>query len=105
MPKDTPEPQSYGSEKDWVTGETGGNIHSPKSTPAPENAEFYDDERESEASTRHQGGKNSPVQLAENVGTAGARGEAETADAAAPRVTTEEGGARRDSFFKKRDYE
>jgi hypothetical protein len=60
------EPQSYGSEKDWQTGRTGQQVHDQKSGPAPEHREFYDAERESESSAPDQGGKVSPVQLAEN---------------------------------------
>ena len=105
MPKDMPEPQGYGSEKDWQTGRTGGKIHDPKARPAPEHEEFYDDERESVHTTAHQGGKNSPVQLAENAALRTEGGQDEAPDAAVPRVTSQEGGARRDSFFKKRDYE
>ena len=66
MPKDTREPQSYGSGSDWVTGRTGQEVNDQKSTPAPEHREFYDDRRESETSQEHQGGKVSDVQKREN---------------------------------------
>lgn len=103
MPKDMKEPQSYGSEKDWVTGKTGENVNNPKSRPTAKHQDFYDDKREEESSASYQGGKTSPIQLAENTERQGeARGDA---DAAVPGVTKEAGGAKRDSFFKRRDYE
>ena len=97
------EPQSYGSERDWVTGKTGGKIHDPKATPPPEHSDFYDDKRESETTAPDQGGKVSDFQLAENQMPEGkARG---VAGEPVTKVTSRAGGAKRDSFFKKRDYE
>jgi hypothetical protein len=103
MPKDTREPQSYGSEKDWVTGKTGQEVNDQDSAPPPEHAEFYDERREAEASAPTQGGLTSPVQLAENVQVTGRA----TVDDRSPLngVTTAPGGAKRGGFFKKRDYE
>ena len=98
--KDTKEPQSYGSGADWVTGRTGQQVNDPKSEPAPEHREFYDDRRESETSEPDQGGRTSEVQLAESDQPKGKPSVEES-----PRVTTDEGGAKRDSFFKKRDYD
>jgi hypothetical protein len=102
MPRDTKEPQSYGSQEDWVTGKTGEQVNEQKSTPAPEHREFYDDRRESETTHEHQGGKTSPQQLAENAQASGP-----SSDATAPlkKVTTQSGGSKRDSYFRKRDYE
>ena len=96
------EPQSYGSEKDWVTGKTGQEVNDQDSPPAPEHREFYDERRESETSDNVQGGKTSPVQLAEND-RAGGR----TNDEQSPisGVTTTPGGGKRGGYFKKRDYE
>lgn len=103
MPGDKKEPQSYGSNVDWVTGRTGEQVNEQASVPSPEHEEFYDDRRESEGSTAFQGGKVSPVQLAEAV-------QQQTApaihpDSDPPNVAASEGGTKRDSFFKKRDYE
>lgn len=100
MPKDTKEPQSYGSGSDWLTGRTGQQVNDPKSEPAPEHREFYDERRESETSAPDQGGRTSEAQMAESD-----HPDAKPAVEESPRVTTEEGGAKRDSFFKKRDYE
>jgi hypothetical protein len=89
------EPQSYGSERDWVTGETGQQVHDQKSTTT----------RVPETEDPYAGGRISPVQLADNVQSAppdDAIGEDETP---VQKVTTLEGGAKRDSYFRKRDYE
>lgn len=102
MPKDMKEPQSYGSDKDWVSGNTGEQVNNPKSEPTAKHRDFYDDKQEEETSASYQGGKTSPIQLAENVQR---EGDSREADAPGPKVTGEEGGAKRDSFFKKRDYE
>lgn len=102
MPKDTREPQSYGSEGDWVSGRTGQQVNQQKSTPPPEHQEFYDDRRESETTDTYQGGRTSPVQLADQDPHAGGTSGDELP---VQKVTTQSGGAKRDSFFKKRDYE
>jgi hypothetical protein len=102
MPKDTKEPQSYGSEKDWVTGRTGQEVNDQDSAPAPEHREFYDERRESETSKNVQGGLTSPVQLAENVQPAG-RPTGESSPISG--VTTTPTGAKRGGYFRKRDYE
>ena len=102
MPKDTKEPQSYGSEKDWVTGRTGQEVNDQDAAPAPEHREFYDERREAEESRGVQGGLTSPVQLAENVQPGG-----RPTDERSPisGVTTTPGGAKRGGYFRKRDYE
>ena len=104
MPKDTREPQSYGSEKDWLTGKTGQEVNDQgqASAPPPEHREFYDERRESESSAPAQGGLTSDVQLADSVQPTG-----HTDDEQSPLsgVNTSPGGAKRGSFFRKRDYE
>ena len=103
MPGRTKEPQSYGSQADWTTGKVGSEVTDQAAEPRPEHREFYDDKRESEENASYQGGLNSPIQMAENREFRGSgSGEPEES---IPRVTTQEGGARRDSFFKRRDYE
>src|SRR5687767_5059641 len=93
------EPQSYGSQADWVTGKTGANVNNPKSTP-PSN-DFYDSRRDSEGSAEDQGGKVSAQQHAEN-----AQPTAQSTQASIPvtGVTVAEGGARRRGYFRNRDY-
>jgi hypothetical protein len=104
MPKDAREPQSYGSDKDWVTGRTGQEVNDQgqASTPPPEHRDFYDERRESEASAPAQGGLTSDVQLSENAQPAGRATEERTPISG---VTTTETGAKRGSFFRRRDYE
>lgn len=102
MPGDTREPQSYGSGSDWVTGKTGQEVNEQKSEPAPEHRDFYDERRESESTAPDQGGHTSDFQLAESAEPAGTpTGE----ESPVTKVTPQQGGAKRDSFFKKRDYE
>ncbi|HEX7833160.1 MAG TPA: hypothetical protein VF787_26125 [Thermoanaerobaculia bacterium] len=96
------EPQSYGSNEEWVTGKTAGQVNDQKSTPPPEHREFYDDRRDSEISAPDQGGKTSDVQLAENDEPVG---QSNVASEPSTKVNSHEGGAKRDSFFKQRDYE
>lgn len=102
MPKDMREPQSYGSDQDWQSGKTGQEVNEQKSVPKPEHSDFYDEARESETSDGYQGGRTSPFQLAENIQPTG---EATGGSLPTQRVSSEKGGARRDSYFKKRDYE
>ena len=102
MPRDTREPQSYGSGSDWLTGRTGQDVNDQKSEPAPEHREFYDAHRASESTSSEQGGLPSDFQLAENVELAGPPTDV---DQPVSKVTAQPGGAKRDSFFKKRDYE
>jgi hypothetical protein len=103
MPKDVKEPQSYGSGRGWVEGRTGEQVNNPKSRPAPEHSDFYDDSRNSETSGPHQGGKTSAVQMSEKDEPE--RGARPADEQPVGRVTAREGGAKRDSYFKRRDYE
>jgi hypothetical protein len=96
------EPQSYGSNEEWVTGKTGGQVNDQKSTPPAEHRQFYDERRDSDISAPHQGGKTSDVQLAESAEPEGGSNDATDPST---KVNSREGGAKRDSYFKKRDYE
>lgn len=102
MPKDAREPQSYGSEADWVTGKTGENVNEQAAVPPPEHSDFYDERRESESSGSTQGGLTSDVQLEEN---ARHTLPPPADDSPLNGVTTSPGGAKRGSYFRKRDYE
>lgn len=99
MPK---EPQSYGSNADWVTGKTDQTVNPQKSEPAPEHRQFYDERRESEESHGDQGGNLSPVQLAESDQAGGGE---EVESLPGQNVSSDAGGAKMDSYFKKRDYD
>lgn len=103
MPKETKEPQSYGSNEDWVTGETGEQVNDPKAPPPPEHRDFYEEKGTRGDSEPHQGGETSPLQVAESVEPVGHAATEEEQPIA--RMTTREGGAKRDSFFRKRDWE
>ena len=103
MAKEPREPQSYGSGKEWVEGRTSTQVNNPKSRPAPEHREFYDDARDSETSAPDQGGRTSPVQMEEaDVPERGAKPRTEQPIS---KVSGRDEGAKRDSFFKRRDYE
>jgi len=95
------EPQSYGSGRDWVTGRTDQKVNDEKSAPAPEHQEFYDGRRDSESSSPAQGGQTSDVQRADS---AQPTGQPAREHVAAQGVTNTESGAKRGSFFRKRDY-
>jgi hypothetical protein len=100
LPSDNREPQSYGSEKDWVTGHTGQQPNDPASGDSPATQrEFYDERRESEENAVHQGGRVSPEQDADAARPA----EDEGVRSPAP-FTVKESGARRGGYFKERDY-
>jgi hypothetical protein len=96
------EPQSYGSEKDWVTGDVSQEVNRQKGKPNSQHADFYSDRRESETNGPDQGGKVSPRQAAENAQPEGAATEERDP---VKKVTDKESGAKTDSFFKRRDYE
>jgi hypothetical protein len=103
MPRDGKEPQSYGSGSDWLTGRTGQEVNDQKSAPPPEHRDFYDSSREEAQTTPNQGGLTSGVQLAESAGAAG--DSRPDGDSPVAKVTAQPGGAKRDSYFKRRDYE
>ena len=90
------EPQSYGSQGEWVTGKTGQNVNRPK------NEATYDNRRESETSAPHQGGDISEEQFADNAPAVVAAVDDDSN--ANKRVSSQETGAKRSSFFKDRDY-
>ena len=100
MPK---EPQSYGSQEDWVSGDVGETVNKQKRTPPPAEEEFYDDRRSSEAPGPNQGGHVSDVQLEENDDRGLTRA-APSDEQPVTKVTDEKGGAKRGGFFKDRDY-
>ena len=92
------EPQSYGSQDDWTSGKTGESVNDPKSEPTPEHADFY----ESKVETDTEGGSVSPVQLADTEGAHVIQHGSD--DAPVQRVTGAPTGAKREGFFKDRDY-
>ena len=96
------EPQSYGSQKDWVTGHVGETVNRQNSDHPPQHDDFYDSRRGSEESGEHQGGHVSDEQLAENTQqSAGATTEDEQPTG---RINDQKSGAKRGGYFKDRDY-
>lgn len=97
MPGDVKEPQSYGSQGDWSSGNVGETVNRQKGTPDSQHSDFYESRRE-EDSPAPQGGSVSPVQLADQQGADVAQHGAD--DQSAWKTTN----AKRDGFFKERDY-
>ncbi|HUP46117.1 MAG TPA: hypothetical protein VM779_11460 [Thermoanaerobaculia bacterium] len=60
------EPQSYGSQKDWVEGDVGGTVNRQKGKPDPQHGDFYESRRDAEESGPDQGGHVSDEQMEEN---------------------------------------
>lgn len=97
------EPQSYGSQGDWVTGNVGEEVNRLAGRPNSQHGDFYESRHDSERSGPDQGGKVSPEQIDENERQGMARDvEGETS---AHKVTGAESGAKRGGFFRGRDYE
>jgi len=93
------EPQSYGSDKGWVSGKTGGTVdNQPQKSEGGDDA-FYNPRRDNETSSDCQGGRISPEQLADNA----APTRSSHAAAGSPDVANSS-GAQRESFFRQRDY-
>jgi len=96
------EPQSYGSQGDWVTGDVGEEVNRLKGHPSSQHGDFYESRHDSERSAPEQGGKISSEQIEENVQPAGSR----DAGGKVPvnKVVNVESGAKRGGFFRDRDY-
>jgi hypothetical protein len=88
---DKKEPQSYGSQGDWVSGRTDQKVNAHPTD--------FDEHRESDSSASHQGGDTSPVQSREHTMPSGPPADD------GRKVTVQEGGAKRGGYFKERDYE
>ena len=86
------EPQSYGSQSDWVESDVGQTVNRQKGNPNSQHGDFYESRRDSEESGEHQGGEISETQLEEN-------------DQPIAKVTDQHSGAKRGGFFKDRDYQ
>jgi hypothetical protein len=96
------EPQSYGSDKGWVDGKTGGTVdNQPQKSGGGDDA-FYNPRRDNETSADFQGGRISPEQLADNA--ASSQGGTATPAGSSGEVDPAESGAQRESYFRTRDY-
>ena len=89
---DKKEPQSYGSQGDWVSGHTAQKTN-------PGQPGSFEENRENDASAPHQGGDTSPVQSREHAMPSGPPADS------GHNVTVSESGAKRGGYFKERDYE
>jgi hypothetical protein len=85
------EPQSYGSQSEWVRGDVGQEVNRLKGNPNSQHSDFYENAPE-------QGGQVSPEQLADSREPSGPALEEED-------QPVQGSGAKRSSWFKKRDYE
>lgn len=84
------EPQSYGSQGDWLTGKTGQKIEGKKGGFRNKNQD---------ESAPHQGGDTSPVQSKEHAMPSGAPTDT------VQNMSAAESGAKRSGYFKERDYD
>ncbi len=96
------EPQSYGSEGDWVAGDVGEEVNRLKGPPSAQHGDFYESQHASERSAPDQRGKVSSDQVEENVQI----GDVCELDGEAPprNVSMRPSGAKRGSYFRERDY-
>jgi hypothetical protein len=99
------EPQSYGSQGEWVKGDVGEKVNRPKDTPKPPHGDFYESRHTPVEEEPH---SISPIQAADNA-TPGVRPSGPVRptedDTSLHNVSGEKSGAKRGGFFKKRDYE
>ena len=89
------EPQSYGSDKEWLTGDTGQTVNRLKGPSNSQHADFY-------ASRHHddeppQGGRVSPDESQPS-------GDARGGETPVQKVTARPSGAKRQSYWKDRDF-
>ena len=96
------EPQSYGSQSEWVKGKTPQTVNPAQGASASPQSEFYAPRRDGEENAPEQGGLVSPVQSAENDGPGAAI--VVDDDPTVRKVSGEDSGAKRASYFKDRDY-
>ncbi len=102
MPRDEKEPHGYGSQGDWVSGSNSENVTGSGSRTDVQHDDFYAPRRESEVSSPLGGGSQPEwtdhVDVLQPVSTV-----AEVEDPAR-KVSAEKGGAKREGFFRSRDY-
>ena len=89
------EPQSYGSQSEWVRGDVGQEVNRLKGNSNSQHSEFFESRREEQPSSV------SPEQIEDNRQAAG---QALEEGLPVQKVEAEESGAKRDSYFKRRDY-
>jgi hypothetical protein len=97
------EPQSYGSEKDWLTGKTGQTVENTPERTSRHDEEFYESRHESEESPAPLGGKSSPQHSDPSPRKAVDNASTPVTGTGTTKVSDAAAGDRK-SFFKKRDY-
>ena len=95
------EPQSYGSQGDWVSGNVDQEVNRQKDTPASD-PHFYESRRDSEESDSDQGGKVSRFQAEESAGWYPQA--SDSGNESVQKVSAQKKGAKRGGFFRDRDY-
>jgi hypothetical protein len=103
-PREEREPQSYGSNKEWLTGHTGEKLPEKDGIANETERKFYEPERESEHSHGTQGGM-----VAEETLETAAEQPVENAHEApvtgtATQKISSQLGDEKEGYFKKRDY-
>lgn len=93
------EPQSYGSQGEWVRGETGGEVSQQKGKAPAARSDFYDGRASGDDNAAEGGYTPAVVEVAAHP-EPGKR----SSELTSRKVSAEDGGARRSSFFKDRDY-
>ena len=96
------EPQSYGSEKDWLTGNTGGSVDRTQSKSDRHDEAFYEPRHLDENSPGDRGGLVSDVQLQYGADAPGGRAEDGPSENG---WKVSDSASGRSSYFRKRDYE
>jgi hypothetical protein len=94
------EPQSYGSQEEWLRGRTGQTVNETPHTAERHDEAFYEDRRDSEMSESPQGGLTSSEQKRESAGRDVAT--TEVVRGSSHNVTGD--SDERKSYFKARDY-
>lgn len=97
------EPQSYGSEKDWLTGNTGQTVENTPNRTSRHDEQFYDSKHESEESPSPQGGTPSPDRHDDAPRQAADKSSTPVTGTGTTKVSDAAAGDRK-SYFKKRDY-
>ena len=87
------EPQSYGSSEEWVKGDTAQTVNRLKGPPNSQHGDFWAERQHGDDSPGpEQGSPDNPV------------GPARDAHDPVQKVTARESGAKRQSYWKDRDY-
>lgn len=98
------EPQSYGSQGEWLSGKTGQSVEHSQETSRRRDEDFYDRDSSSSLTTEESGGKPSSVQLQERDRPVPDTSDVEVTGTGTRKVADAPEGAASTSYFKERDY-